>query len=591
MTIQEITTDAKLLSLLDEYTISIDKSTPKASEVIKKLEKGLENPELIVPVLGSQGLGKSTLINAVIGENLLPSDADETTCVPVEIRYGTERMAKVHFQSGDETSIELSCSALRGFVDNNENAANEKEVSYIAIETPNELLKDGLVIVDLPGVGSLTQNNQETTMRYIKNLCTAIFVIPTVPTIRRNEGVFIKGAWSSFSSAIFVQNRWDDETDTEVKESVEFNTKVLKEIAKAANVTFGGKICVVNAYRAIKSRIDNDKNAYEKSNLQELLSLLEELGENRRVTEKRNFDAKVEMFIDNALQTVEQYIREASLCREEREAERRRCQEQFLEDTKQLKKQVSEISQFIAEERVKHEKNARVLADTAAENLRADIYNLIDGGIVDGDQLTEAFASYQDKYLMDAIENHYDNMNQLKYDLEERLGELADTMRVEKITSFEASRFENGNAFKWEKVAKYVCDGGGSVGGMLIGSAFGPIGTVVGGLLGYVLGSWFGGSVKNSITDGRKRETKRQIKPYIEEFNKRTYDSIAKGADEILKNVDDILNEYIKDREVYYEELKRYNEQRINEEFAYERNADELQQQKKYLEDKKGSIE
>lgn len=49
-----------------------------------------------------------------------------------------------------------------------------------------------MVIVDLPGVGSLTKENENTTRRYVENLCSAIFVIPTVPTIRNKEALLLR---------------------------------------------------------------------------------------------------------------------------------------------------------------------------------------------------------------------------------------------------------------------------------------------------------------------------------------------------------------------------------------------------------------
>ena len=78
--------DSRFLELIDKYSSAIGDGS-KASEVICKVAQNVRNPELIVPVLGSQGMGKSTLINAILGVNILPNDADETTCVPVEIRY------------------------------------------------------------------------------------------------------------------------------------------------------------------------------------------------------------------------------------------------------------------------------------------------------------------------------------------------------------------------------------------------------------------------------------------------------------------------------------------------------------------------
>ncbi len=83
--VNTIIDDTKLIKILDEYAAVVGEKRVKPSDILRKLADGITNPELIVPVLGSQGMGKSTLINAILGENLLPNDADETTCVPVEI--------------------------------------------------------------------------------------------------------------------------------------------------------------------------------------------------------------------------------------------------------------------------------------------------------------------------------------------------------------------------------------------------------------------------------------------------------------------------------------------------------------------------
>jgi tRNA A37 threonylcarbamoyltransferase TsaD len=190
-------------------------------------------------------------------------------------------------------------------------------------------------------------------MRYIRQLCTAIFVIPTVPTIRRSEEVFIRGAWSSFSSAIFVQNRWDDETDQEVNDSVAFNSLVLKNIAKNANTTFNGKICVVNAYRAILSRLHNDSAECKRSNLPELLTELENLGKNRINLETANFKAKVGSYIEAAQAAIMQYIAESQMSEEQLRAERERICEEFNTATNEIQQLVNDVLKCVEDEKNK----------------------------------------------------------------------------------------------------------------------------------------------------------------------------------------------------------------------------------------------
>lgn len=594
-----IINDLKFLELIDKYSAGIGDRGIKASDVIQKLAKNVQNPELIVPVLGAQGMGKSTLINAILGANILPSDADETTCVPVEIRYGTGEKACVYFQSGETREIDLSCDSLREFVDNNVNEGNEKCVSRITLETPSEILKTGLVIVDLPGVGSLTQNNQETTMRYIRQLCTAIFVIPTVPTIRRSEEVFIRGAWSSFSSAIFVQNRWDDETDKEVNESVAFNSKVLKNISKNANINFNGKICVVNAYRAIWSKLHNDSAACARSNLPELLTELEKLGENRIESEIVNFKVKVSSYIDTAQATIKQYIAESQMNEKEYLAERERIREEFNSATNKIQQLVDDLLSCVEEKKKEVDDFASELSRKSAENLRADVRKLIDSGIVDGEQLTEAFSDYQEKYLLDAIEAHYDKMSEVTYEFSQKLEALAETISLERAMSFEAQIFENGQAFKFEKGLEIGIDivgavGGGWVGKIVAGAVAGPVGAVIAIVAGIgvaVVGSLLGKGSKQAITAKRASQAKRAIEPFIEEFQEKIYNSISSSTSSVMEDIAKELDSYMEDRRAYYAEMMQGKEQVANAKRQTGFDVAELKKYYAYLEGKKEALE
>ena len=589
--------DSKFLELIDKYTVVAGEES-KASDIMKKLAQNVQNPELIVPVLGSQGMGKSTLINAILGDNILPNDADETTCVPVEIRYGTNEKAVVHFQSGETKEIEVSCDSLREFVDNNENDGNEKLVSHITFETPSDLLKSGLVIVDLPGVGSLTQNNHETTMRYIRKLCTAIFVIPTVPTIRRSEEVFIRGAWSSFSSAIFVQNRWDDETDQEVNDSVAFNSLLLKNIAKKANITFNGKICVVNAYKAVLGRLHDDATECEQSNLPELLIELENLGENRINLEIANFKAKVGSYIKTAQDAIMQYISESQMNEEQLRAERGKIYEEFNTATDEIKLLVDDVFVCVEEERNKADIFAGELSKKSAENLRVDIYKLIDNGIVDGEQLTEAFADYQEKYLLDAVEQHYDYMNGMTYELGKKLEVLAEKISLERASSFESQKFENGQAFKFEKILGYGIGTAGTFGGIWLGAQIGtaiggPIGTVIGGIVGIgisIVSGLIGKKTKNSITAKRGSQAKRAIAPLIKDFEDNIYLSITSSTNMAMDNIMNVLDAYIKDRRDYYETMMQTKVRTVDEDYKNKFDIAELNEHYVYLEGKKEAL-
>ncbi len=497
------------------------------------------------------------------------------------------------------------------FVDNNENDGNVKCVSHITLELPNQLLEKGLVIVDLPGVGSLTKNNQETTMRYIKQLCTAVFVIPTVPTIRRTEEVFIRGTWSSFSSAIFVQNRWDDETDAEVKESVDFNKLVLRDIAQRANVKYDDEIYVVNAYKAIVSRLRNNQEECEKSNLPCLLEKIENLALNRVEYEKRHFISKTTSYIESALTTVNQYIAESRMNEEELRAERERVLREFEHATKEIQETVDKLLKYVKNEKDKAKRFAKEISKREAENLRADTCQLIDRGIVDGEQLTEAFSDYQEKYLTEAIDQNYDYMNQLTYELGNMLNELSEKIEVDRATTFEAQRFENGEALKFEKGLEIGIDVAGAVGGSAagvavggsvvgilaesatFGSVAGPAGTVAGLIIGMgiaIVSGLLGRKTKKTIMAQRAAQVKREISPLIQEFEEKICSSISQNIGDVMEDVTEVLETYMKDRKEYYEEMTKEKERMLAEKYKQEVDVEELKAFASYLEKRKGEL-
>lgn len=341
--------DPRFISMLDKYSAGEDANN-KLGQTLLSIYENSKNAEMVVPVLGMQGMGKSTLINAILGENILPNDADETTCVPVEVKYGEEEAAFVHFRKGDKILKVYTRDDLNSYVDNNENPANEKQVSHIVLFRKNELLRNGLTIVDLPGVGSLTRENEETTKRYIQNLCTAIFVIPTVPTIRKQEAMFIKLVWSQFTRAVFVQNVWG-ESEREIQESVEYNSMRLKQIADSINNTeYNGEIVVLNAYDALAGALQNNSSMVGSSNIKELISNIKDISDNWTSDLNRSITLRSLGFIHAAENELNQRIAKVNMEKSDYLAAVKKEYELYKSGTEKIKEQINETNQYLSEQ-------------------------------------------------------------------------------------------------------------------------------------------------------------------------------------------------------------------------------------------------
>lgn len=103
-----------------------------------------------VALLAPFNFGKSTLINALLGSELLPSKAVRTTGLAIEIKYGREVETIITLASG-QTVRQLGADALKEFAILNRRGSRRLDVSSVELLVPSKFLKNGVELVDLPG--------------------------------------------------------------------------------------------------------------------------------------------------------------------------------------------------------------------------------------------------------------------------------------------------------------------------------------------------------------------------------------------------------------------------------------------------------
>lgn len=581
----------KLVEILNLYS----KEEKYGDKLLSIQNRNINNKETIVPVLGMQGMGKSTLINSILSENILPNEADETTCVPVEVRYGEDRKAVVYFINSDKTQIINTIEDLSEYVDNNYNLGNEKGVEKIILYRPIDILKNGLVIVDLPGVGSLTKNNENTTNKYISNLSCALFVIPTVPTIRKKEEIFIRGVWEVFSNILFIQNEWG-ESEREVEESVDFNNKVLKSISEKVKAEYDNSIMVINVYNAAHGRINNIEDEIKSSNIELLLKKLENFIEENDIKIEEAFKIRLKSFIDIVKGIISNLIEESNMSKEELRNKLEENEKNFRKQNIEIEDKIDDIKSYLDKTKIDINKFAKNISSKYGGYLRAKIYKVIDGGIVDGVQLTKAFNDYQNELYQEFAEEYLDKFMEIRIELEEKLIELNKIIVDNYKNSFDAFKFDNGQSFKYEKGLEIGMDiagaGAGALAGIkvgaLIGGAFGgPVGAAAGIISGAIISIAIfiiGNKTKKVILNKRKEETKNQIEEYIEIFTGKIKESILESYKKMNKDINSILDKYIEDRKEYYKMKKEENNKKEQENFKFEYDINKLKSDFEYLE-------
>lgn len=553
MKINEFVND-QLVDVLNKYS----EEPNKVGSLLRQAINNSENKEMIVPVLGMQGLGKSTLINALLRENILPSEVDETTCVPVEVKYGEEEQAEVHFENKSDITIVHTQSELADYVDNNFNPANKKGVERIVLFRKNVLLKSGLIVVDLPGVGSLTIENENTTKRYIENLCTAIFVISIVPTMRKTERIFIKGAWSQFSTAIFVKNRWakeedgvilNSESDLEVEESVSHDTKELKKLAgELQNMFSDDDLIVVNAYKGIYGALNRNETMVVESNIEILKGKLEHLASNWESEKTQALMAKLEMGLLVTKRSIENLLKEQALSAEDVKRKRKEEYDNYVKVTREINNKVLETRQLLNDKEEEIFRLARKKSEECAGSIRARVYHVIEQGVVDGPKLSEAFNDIQEDEMEVFFDVVFDKMQEVKSSVEDKFEEIQDIISSENDFSQESKSFNKKSSLKPEKAAEPVLGVGGAIGAIwAIGAIGGPWGWVAAAAVTIVAGI-AGALIKRLGMKRRMNNAKSEIEPTIDEIESTLRKTVREKYEEVSDRVRVVLDNIISAR-------------------------------------------
>jgi len=559
--------DQKLVEFLDRYSGTQESVGTNLLHIIKNMD----NAEVIIPVLGMQGMGKSTLINGLLKENILPNDADETTCVPVEVKYGINECAIVHFFDKESTITIHTREELNEYVDNNYNLANEKHVACIELFRNNDMLQNGMIIVDLPGVGSLTKENENTTKRYVENLCSAIFVIPTVPTIRNKESLFIKSLWSQFSKAIFVQNDWG-ETKEEIHESLDFNNKVLRNIAEEIHNPYDNDIILVNAYNAISGALRKDQKMVDGSNIKALYDKIMQLSSNWEAEREAVLVSRLKLCIEFAKGIVLKRLSDIGKSREVIQAENEKKIADFNQCTIELSDKINALKTYLREQEDEIYFIARDKSKECAKKIRAAIYKVIEGGVFDGPNLSSAFSDIQEEEIKDFMNEIIDIFMNIKFEVESKFDEIQ-TIEIENEINIHSFKIDSDSSIKWEKGFQLLANIGGGVAGYFgagvgataiysalgIAAASGPAGWVVAGvgLAIYGVFNLFGRGVKKIVQSNRADKTKREISPKIDEIEKSLLKAITEKYDGFASSCNQSLDSILDFREEELRNLKK----------------------------------
>lgn len=130
---------------------------------LQSLKQRLKEP-LRVAVVGVIKSGKSTLLNALMGEKLLKTGENETTYNVTWFKYGNQPELQIHMKDGRIMKEEVA--ALYKWTTHTTSNPHIKDVDYVVYKHPNPILKK-IELIDTPGLKSSYMDDAENTLEFL----------------------------------------------------------------------------------------------------------------------------------------------------------------------------------------------------------------------------------------------------------------------------------------------------------------------------------------------------------------------------------------------------------------------------------------
>ncbi|HVJ91715.1 MAG TPA: dynamin family protein [Labilithrix sp.] len=205
-------------------------ATSLKNRLDRELLKKLDEDRFHLVVVGEFNHGKSTFVNALLGQSVLPVGVTPTTAAIHHLKYAEQPEATVVYQSGKRETIAFE-DARKFAVGGGESA---DEVDYLEVGYPAALLKERILLVDTPGVNDLSLQRADITYSYIPRADAVLFLLDAGQILKESERQFLndKLLKASRDKIVFVITKWDILNDDEKKEALAYARTQLATLVK-----------------------------------------------------------------------------------------------------------------------------------------------------------------------------------------------------------------------------------------------------------------------------------------------------------------------------------------------------------------------
>ncbi|MGN0263728.1 MAG: dynamin family protein [Oliverpabstia sp.] len=240
-----------------------------------------------VGIMGEFKRGKSTVINALLGKEIMPADVLPCSATMNRVTYDTVPHAQLVGHDGSVRDIEVENIADYVTKTNKENADRAAMVDQAVVYYPCPFCQNGVDIVDTPGLND-DERMDKISEEIIPKLDAVIVVVSATSPFSESEAAFVRNKLmaSDVGRVIFVVNQIDlvrreadrkrvvDQIKQRVQESVLEKAKEIykedsPEYQEAAAKVGKLRIYPISALDALDGRLEQDESLVEKSGIRD----------------------------------------------------------------------------------------------------------------------------------------------------------------------------------------------------------------------------------------------------------------------------------------------------------------------------------
>ncbi|MDA8108061.1 MAG: dynamin family protein [Betaproteobacteria bacterium] len=174
---------------------------------LEALTERAESRDMEVALFGRVNGGKSSLLNFLLGEDVLPVGATPVSAVPVAIVHGLKREGRAWF--ADAAPQVVGFGRLAEFASENQNPSNARHVTQLRLYVPAKLLARGVRLIDSPGYGALSDAGADAALAYLPRCDLGLVLIEAGATPSAEDAAVVSALLRAGAEAAVLLTKAD----------------------------------------------------------------------------------------------------------------------------------------------------------------------------------------------------------------------------------------------------------------------------------------------------------------------------------------------------------------------------------------------